>query len=67
MDINTQKHSFFNIEINGEEIRTTNQDSYYRRVKSTSGLTFDVSNQKALANIDVRGTVQTLTFIRTII
>lgn len=62
MDINTQKHSFFNIEINGEEIRTTNQDSYYRRVKSTSGLTFDVSNQKALANIDVRGTVQTLTF-----
>lgn len=60
--INSPKHPFFNIELREGTTITTNNYSYYRNVDNTSGLTFDVSNQKTLANVDVQGNVQTLTF-----
>lgn len=60
--IHSKKHPVFNIETFGEVSSTTNPYSYYKNMKDSKGLTFDVSNQKVLANMDVQGTVQCLTF-----
>ena len=62
--IYSPKHPFFNAELNDGNVTTSNEYSYYRNIPDVKGLTFDVSNQKTLANLDVCGTIQTLTFYR---
>lgn len=62
--IYSPKHQLFNVELNAGNVTTLNEYSYYRNILDVKGLTFDVSNQKTLANLDVYGTIQTLTFYR---
>lgn len=57
-------HELFNLEINGGQLTTSNSHSYYRKLEDTKGLTFDVSNQKVLANCGVTGEIEMLTFYR---
>lgn len=62
--IHSPKHPLFNAELNDGIVTTSNEYSYYRNIPDVKGLTFDVSNQKTLANLDVCGTLQTLSFYR---
>lgn len=53
---------YFQLQIEKGHYTTKNTISYYRGNLSHEGLTYDVSNQKVLANLDVFGNLETLTF-----
>ncbi|BBN98047.1 glycoside hydrolase [Sporolactobacillus terrae] len=55
-------HPFYNVCYTNGQFTSTNPRSFYRNLLPPEGLTFDVSNQKVLANIDVFGTISRLTF-----
>ncbi len=54
---------YFNIKINKENYTTSNKESFYSKLDHYN-LTFDTSNQKALANIDVFGNIKYITFFQ---
>lgn len=53
---------YFQLQIDAGQYTTKNAISYYRNKLPDTGLSYDVSNQKTLANLDVFGNLQTLTF-----
>lgn len=58
------KHPSFNAELSDENVTISDGYSYYRNAPDIEGLIFDVSSQKILANLDVRGAARTLIFYR---
>lgn len=60
------QNSFYNLNQKHGMFSTTNQTSYFAKKINTTIDTFsyDISNQRALANLDVYGEIKQLTFFQ---
>ncbi|MGM0213698.1 glycoside hydrolase [Enterococcus sp. AZ109] len=60
--LTTETNPYFHLRIDNGQYTTKNEVSYYRNKLPDEGLSFDVSNQKVLANLNVFGNLKALTF-----
>lgn len=60
--MNQKTNPYFQLQVEAGQYTTKNSISYYRHKLPDAGLSYDVSNQKVLANLNVFGNLKTLTF-----
>lgn len=59
-----KKNNFFNVTVENGHYSTTNEESYYGKKLPDETFSYDVSNNKVLANLDEFGTVKLISFYR---
>ncbi len=62
--LENKKNPFFHITVENGEYRTENGESYYAAKLPDETFSYDVSNNKVLANLDEFGTVKLISFYR---
>lgn len=62
--LNSAVNPYFNITVENGTYSSKNKESYYTKILPDETFSYDISNNKVLANIDEFGTVKLITFYR---